>query len=171
MISKERAPIYDQTLKRLLTQAHDAVLRLIAPTMHWRSERSPELPASNRQADLVWEVEGSDGRRGLLHVELQVKVEANIRERLLEYSVRLMRRDHLPVHSVVVFLRKARPSQGTPHSSVATHRRLEWTGGLAIFLRCRTIMGDSGPPGTGDGGQYPVATRKPDGGRVAHDHC
>jgi len=114
MISKERAPIYDQTLKRLLTQAHDAVLRLIAPTMHWRAERSPELPASNRQADLVWEVEGSDGRRGLLHIELQVKVEANIRERLLEYSVRLMRRDHLPVHSVVVFLRKARRTPASP---------------------------------------------------------
>lgn len=57
-----------------------------------------------RRADLVWEV-ALAGVRGLRHVELQVKVEADIGERVAEYALRLWRRDHLPVVSVVIFLR------------------------------------------------------------------
>ncbi len=57
-------------------------------------------------ADLVWEVEQRDGARGLLHIELQIKAEAEIGERLVEYFIRLWRRDHLPVRSIVVYLRK-----------------------------------------------------------------
>jgi len=104
---------YDQTLKRLLTSAHDAFLRLVAPEVHWRRERSPELAAVRRQADLVWEVEHPTGGRGLIHIELQVKVDRTMRQRLLEYNVRLMQRDQLPVRSVVVFLR---PARGVPQS-------------------------------------------------------
>jgi hypothetical protein len=99
-------PDYDQPLKWLLTRAHDAFLELIAPDLAWRGERSPEAPSIARHADLVWEVEQRDGVRGLLHIELQVKAEAEIGERLVEYFIRLWRRDHLPVRSVVVYLRK-----------------------------------------------------------------
>jgi predicted transposase YdaD len=51
------------------------------------------------------------GRRGLLHVELQTRVEGDIGERVADYALRLLRRDHLPVSSVVVFLR---PVRATP---------------------------------------------------------
>ncbi len=104
---------YDQTLKWMLTRAHDGFLALIAPGLKWQAERSPEIPAVARQADLVWEVEQRDGKRGLLHIELQLKVEDDIGEQLAEYAIRLWRRDHLPVRSVVIFLRK---SQTTPSS-------------------------------------------------------
>ncbi|HLJ82434.1 MAG TPA: hypothetical protein VKT52_13165 [Ktedonobacterales bacterium] len=100
-------PRYDQLLKWMLTRAHDGFLALVAPGLVWRGERSPEVPAVARYADLVWEIERHDGRRGLLHIELQLKVEDDIGERLAEYAIRLYRRDHLPVRSVVVFLRKA----------------------------------------------------------------
>lgn len=63
-------PSCDQILKRLLTREHDGFLELVAPDLRWRRELSPELPATRRQADLVWEVEREDGRPGLLHVEL-----------------------------------------------------------------------------------------------------
>lgn len=43
-------PDYDQTLKRLLTRAHDAFLALVAPGMRWIGETSPELPAIARPA-------------------------------------------------------------------------------------------------------------------------
>jgi predicted transposase YdaD len=112
---------YDQALKRLLSRAHDGFLALVAPGVTWRGELSPELPAVARQADLVWEVEHSDGRRGLLHIELQTKAEADIGERLAEYAIRLWRRERRPVLSVVVFLR---PATRVPRSPFV----IEWMG-------------------------------------------
>ncbi len=106
---------YDVLLKWALNQAHDAFLTLIAPELAWRGERSPEAPAIARLADLVWEVVNKlNGERGLLHIELQLKVENNIGERLAEYAIRLWRRDHLPVRSIVVFLRKAASTPTSP---------------------------------------------------------
>lgn len=105
---------YDQTLKWMLTQAHDGFLALIAPGLKWQAEHSPEIPAVARLADLVWEVEQRGGKRGLLHVELQLEVEDDIGERLAEYAIRLWRRDHLPVRSVAVFLRKSRTTPASP---------------------------------------------------------
>jgi hypothetical protein len=59
-------------------------------------------------------VERGDGQRGLLHIELQTKADADIGERLAEYAIRLWRRDHLPVHSVVIFLRPVRAVPQSP---------------------------------------------------------
>jgi hypothetical protein len=105
---------YDQAIKRLLTRAHDGFLALVAPELTWRDERSPEVPAVARRADLVWEVERPNGARGILHIELQTKVESDIGERLAEYAIRLWRRDHLPIRSLVVFLREAKTIPGSP---------------------------------------------------------
>ena len=99
-------PGYDQALKLLLAQAPDGFLALIAPELHWLAARSPELPAGGRQADMVMEVEDQQRQRGLLHVELQTRFDPELGERLAEYGIRLWRRDHLPVRSVLVFLRK-----------------------------------------------------------------
>jgi predicted transposase YdaD len=99
-------PEFDQPLKHLVTRAPNGFVALIAPGRIWRADRSPELPATRRQADLVWEVERPDGRRGILHIELQTKVERNLGERLAEYLVRLYRRDHLPIRSILVLLRE-----------------------------------------------------------------
>lgn len=106
-------PDFDQALKRLLLRAHDGFLALIAPGLTWCSALSPELPAVARQADLVWEVEHSEGQRGLLHIELQTKADADIGERLAEYGIRLWRRERRPVRSLVVFLR---PTATVPQS-------------------------------------------------------
>lgn len=107
-------PDYDQALKRLLLLAHDGFLELTAPELKWRGEISPELPATTRRADMAWEVEFPDGQRGILHVELQTKADPTIGERLLEYGVRLWQREHLPVRSVVVYLRPAEQLPTSP---------------------------------------------------------
>jgi hypothetical protein len=107
-------PSLDQTLKRLLTRAHDGFLALVAPGYTWRAERSVELPAGVRLADLAWEVAFPDGARGILHIELQTRVEADIGERLAEYVIRLFRRDHMDIRSVVVYLREARSTPASP---------------------------------------------------------
>ena len=107
-------PNYDQPLKRLLLRAHDGLLARIAPDLKWRGELSPELPATVRQADLVWDVELPDGQRGTLHVELQTKPDPKIGLRIAGYMIRLLERDeNRPVRSVVVFLR---PSDALPTS-------------------------------------------------------
>ncbi|HKB47583.1 MAG TPA: hypothetical protein VKC57_07780 [Ktedonobacterales bacterium] len=108
-------PSYDLTLKRLLTRAHDGFLALIAPDLTWRGERSPELPAVARQADLVWEVASPAGVPGILHIELQTYPDDEMGERLREYAIRLWRRDHLPVRSAVVFVRPTPLTPGSPY--------------------------------------------------------
>jgi hypothetical protein len=95
-------PSYDLTLKRLLTRAHDGFLALIAPDLTWRGERSPELPAVARQADLVWEVASPAGVPGILHIELQTHPDDEMG-------------DHLPVRSAVVFLRPTPLTPGSPY--------------------------------------------------------
>jgi len=102
MVDRQRARVdYDQALKRLLTEAHDGFLSLIAPDVRWHRELSPALPAIDREADLVWEVTADDGSNGLVHVELQTAVESDIGERMAEYGVLLWRHYHLPVRSVL----------------------------------------------------------------------
>jgi predicted transposase YdaD len=98
-----------------LTRAHDGFLALIAPDLTWRGERSPELPAVARQADLVWEVASPAGVPGILHIELQTHPDDEMGERLAEYAIRLWRRDHLPVRSAVVFLRPTPLTPGSPY--------------------------------------------------------
>jgi hypothetical protein len=111
---EQTRPRYDQSLKRLLSRAHDDFLRLIAPGFTWQAEHSPELPAASRQADLVWEVTDTAGERGLLHVELQTKPDKQMGERVAEYGIRLWLREHLPVRTVVVFLQPARSLPTSP---------------------------------------------------------
>jgi hypothetical protein len=92
-----------------LLAARDAFLAPIAPGVIWLDTLSEELPAGARRADLGWLVQDEEGRRGIIHIELQVKLETDkdkdIRERMAEYALRLYRRDHLPVYSILIFLR------------------------------------------------------------------
>ena len=117
-------PDYDQTLKLLLAQAPEGFVALVAPDLTWRAQLPTDLPAVARQADVVMEVEDNSGRRGLLHVELQTKVEPDLGERLAEYGIRLWRRDHVPVRSVVVCLRPARRLPSSPFVVAWGERRL-----------------------------------------------
>jgi hypothetical protein len=118
-------PDYDQALKRLLTRAHDGFLALIAPGMIWRGERATELPAVARRADLVWETDDENGNHCLLHIELQTRADDEMGERLTEYKLRLWRRDHLPVQSIVVFLR---PTENLPTSPFV----IPWKGNASL---------------------------------------
>jgi hypothetical protein len=95
----------DQALKRVLLHGHDGFLALVAPELTWQRDRSPELPAIARLADIVWEVERADGSPGLLHIEIQTRAAADIGERVAEYAIRLWRRDHMPIRSIVIVLR------------------------------------------------------------------
>src|SRR6185437_16256090 len=99
-------PDYDQALKRLLGRAHEGMLALLLPGARWLGERSPELAAELRQADLVWDVALASSEQLLLHIELQTKPDPLIGERVAEYGLRLWRHLRRPVHSVVIYLRE-----------------------------------------------------------------
>lgn len=52
-------------------------------------------------------MEDADGRRWLLHVEFQLKIEESrveMGERMAGYVLRLYERDHLPITSIVLYL-------------------------------------------------------------------
>lgn len=96
---------YDQTLKRLLADAHDGFLALLLPEAHWLQTLATELPPHHREADLVWSVRDHSSEHFLLHLELQSSADARLGERLAEYAIRLYRLHEIPVRSVVVALR------------------------------------------------------------------
>lgn len=96
---------YDQTLKRMLSQEPNSLVALYDAGLAVTAELASELPASQRQADLVWEVTRSDGRVGVLHIELQAYPDAKMGERLAEYGLRLWLRERKPIRSLVILLR------------------------------------------------------------------
>ncbi|MGH2516843.1 MAG: hypothetical protein ACRDHP_14410 [Ktedonobacterales bacterium] len=111
-------PDYDQPLKRMLAQASQGFVELIAPGLIWQSELPSELPAATRRADIVWKVARADGRIGILHVELQTKVEKGIVKRVVEYGFRIWLREEIGVQSILVLLRSAKT---VPQSPLVVH--------------------------------------------------
>ncbi len=100
----QERPSYDQTLKRLLTQAHDGLVELLLPGAVWKEELSSELPDAPRTADLVWLIEWNK-ERAILHIELQTKAESDIGLRVAHYALRLHERYKLGVLTYVLYLR------------------------------------------------------------------
>ncbi|MGH2486257.1 MAG: hypothetical protein ACRDHE_09615, partial [Ktedonobacterales bacterium] len=111
--SGARHPTYAQTLKRMLSRAPTELVALYDPDLTVTAELPGELPASQRQADIVWEVARRDGSTGVLHIELQANPDVNMGERLAEYGLRLWLRERKPIRSLVILLR---PSAVIPPS-------------------------------------------------------
>lgn len=105
---------YDQPLKWIAEHDPDGLLALLGQRATRRKSLSTELPATMRRPDLVWEVERPNGQTGVIHIELQTKVEEDIGQRLAEYGLRIWLREHLPVRSVVVFFRPGRKLPRSP---------------------------------------------------------
>lgn len=136
-------------LKKMLETAHDGFLALIAPGVQFEAALPTELPATTRQADLVWAVTfdatgdatGTPQRQqGLLHIELQTAARPDLGERLLEYMVQLWLRERrgrraqgeddpaIHVRSIVVVLRPTAALTDPPlRISWAGEQRLEFT--------------------------------------------
>lgn len=123
---------YDQTLKRMLSQAPNGLVALYDPRLAVTAEPPVELHSSQRQADLVWEVRRDDGSSGILHIELQAYADARMGERLTEYGLRLWLRERKPVRSLVILLR---PSAQVPASPFV----VPWMGDESMRYTYETI--------------------------------
>lgn len=106
-------PDYDHPLKWMAEHDPEGFLALIGQRVTMLRSLSNELTATPRLPDLVWEVLRPNGLPGILHTELQTKIEEDIGERLAEYAILLWKRYHLPVLSVVIFFR---PKESIPAS-------------------------------------------------------
>ena len=104
-------PNYDNVLKQIAAEAPEGlfawlahVLGLGAVTLE-NSAMPSELPTAPRYADLVWLIRAA-AEQAILHIELQLEPDETMYERLLGYQARLIEKYHLPVISVVIWLKK-----------------------------------------------------------------
>src|SRR6185437_2878225 len=111
-------PTYDNILKRIASQAPDGFFAWLAHTLGMEpaiienSDLPGELPTAPRYADLVWLIRLEE-ERAILHIELQLELDETMSERLIGYQARLIERYHLPVISIVIWLKK---TKGIPTS-------------------------------------------------------
>lgn len=115
---------FDKSIKWMASQEPAGLLKWLAgrlklpePITLVDPKVPTEIVSSARYADVVWLVE-EEGERFLLHLEVQYKPEEapgkEIGERVAGYGWRLYERDHLPVESVVLFLRRTRKVPRSP---------------------------------------------------------
>jgi len=102
---KPDRPDYDHALKRIFASDPEGILLVFAPGATWLDDLQTELPGVNRQADLVWKVEQPKGGPGAVHFELQSTGDEEMDERVVDYAWRIRQRYHLPVRSIVIYLR------------------------------------------------------------------
>ena len=98
-------PDYDHALKRVFAANPEGILSVFAPGSTWLDDLQTDLPGVNRQADLVWKVEQPKGGPGIVHFELQSTSDDEMDERVVDYAWRIRLRYHLPVRSIVIYLR------------------------------------------------------------------
>jgi predicted transposase YdaD len=103
---------YDHTLKWMAEQEPQGFFQWLMEVLdreHFalqESNVSKELAPAPRQVDLVWRVVSPAGAEALLQIELQLEPDEDMARRMVEYGMRLFERDHLPVLSVVIYLRR-----------------------------------------------------------------
>ncbi len=110
---------YDNILKQLASQAPEDFFAWLAHTLRMEpaiienSDLPSELPTAPRYADLVWLIRIGE-ERAILHIELQLEFDETMSERLLGYQARLIERYHLPVISIVIWLKKTKDIPTSP---------------------------------------------------------
>jgi predicted transposase YdaD len=103
---------FDTTLRHLAVRRPAAFVWLALREEPVAVEPLPRsLPRQATEADIVLRVDDSQGRRFVLHVEVERGPPGDIGPRLLEYNVLLHRRHGLPVRSVLVLLEGAGPGR------------------------------------------------------------
>ncbi len=104
---------YDHTLKWMVEQEPQGFFAWLMETLGRQGfilkeiNVSKELAPQARYVDLVWRILTPKGTEALLHIELQLDPDSTMGQRMLEYAMRLYERDHLPVLSVIIWLKRA----------------------------------------------------------------
>ncbi len=103
---------YDHTLKWMLEAEPQGFFAWLMAAIGRQGfvlkdiKASTELAPAARVVDLVWRIQTPRGAEALLHIELQLDPDDMMGQRMLAYGMRLCERDHLPVVSVVIWLKR-----------------------------------------------------------------
>jgi predicted transposase YdaD len=106
---------FDKTLKRMADEEPIGLLEWLTSVLgvveqiELVAPRPKDLIDSVREVDVVWRVRLKEGTEFLLHLEFQLQLDekrAPIGERMAGYAMRLYEREHLPITSVVIYLRR-----------------------------------------------------------------
>jgi hypothetical protein len=104
---------FDQAIKHMLLVANQAIFDLAGLSeIVWESELDSELASPRRQADLVWRIL-YHLLPAIAHIEVQIEPEDDMALRIAEYGTRIYFREHLPVLSIVLYLK---PTGNLPRS-------------------------------------------------------
>ncbi|QQR44391.1 hypothetical protein JKA73_36430 [Myxococcus xanthus] len=97
--------VFDLILRRLVQGHPEQLLLLLFGDQHPAFIRMADssLPQSERRADTVMVVE-AHGARFAVDVEIQAQADPHFAARLLDYTVRIHRREKLPVLPVAIYL-------------------------------------------------------------------
>ncbi|GEL74737.1 hypothetical protein [Myxococcus virescens] len=97
--------VFDLILRRLVQGHPEQLLLLLFGDQHPALIRMADssLPQSERRADTVMVVE-AHGARFAVDVEIQAQADPHFAARLLDYTVRIHRREKLPVLPVAIYL-------------------------------------------------------------------
>ncbi len=105
---------WDGTMKWLVGEAPQDFVSWLGQGSSFVSELSPHLGARSIDADLLYRALYED-HVYLLHIEFQKRSVKNMAMRMCEYNMLATRKYELPVHSVVIYLRKDRPIVESPY--------------------------------------------------------
>src|SRR5262249_1123435 len=94
---------WDDSMKWLVRQNPQSLVSFLVPDAVFESEVDRELQAPSVTADTLYRVTWQ-GKQIILHVEFQVKHDANMGRRLWHYNALTDIHTKLPVHSVVIYL-------------------------------------------------------------------
>ncbi|GAC1362935.1 MAG: hypothetical protein NVSMB44_19180 [Ktedonobacteraceae bacterium] len=107
---------WDGTLKWLVEEAPQDFIDWLGNGSYFMRELSPHLGSRSVDADLLYQAIYEDSPY-LLHIEFQKRAQRNMAMRMFEYNMLAMRKYNLPVHSVVIYLKKDRPIIEPPYVS------------------------------------------------------
>lgn len=105
---------WDSTLKRLLGEAPHDFVRWFKPDTQFDEELSPHLGVRNIDADILYRVRYAR-KRCIFHIEFQRRSSAAMPRRLWEYNTLAALKYHLPVYSIVIYLKKGRSVIESPY--------------------------------------------------------
>lgn len=112
MFEELKGKKYDHTLKWMAEQEPQGFFEWLMAALGREGfvlkERkvSTELAPVARTVDLAWRILTPKGANALLHIEWQLDSDHLMGQRMMQYGMRLYERDHLPVVSVVIWLKQ-----------------------------------------------------------------
>ena len=121
--SKQQANQYDKIWRENMQAALPGIIKKVLNIQVVNSKNLPEkiLLTKQREVDILQEITDKNGHNFILHIEIQVKNEADMVYRMAEYRIMLERLYRFPVKQYVIYLGKGKSAMATSIHSEGLH--------------------------------------------------